>query len=113
MNGELPVAESQDSKNIAMLIWVGTIFLSFVPGLIVYLVRKDDAFIVDQAKEALNWSITFIIGCVIGAVLTFLLVGALIKGLMVVINVIFCVMGALSCSNGNAFRAPFALRLIK
>ena len=32
---------------------------------------------------------------------------------MVVVNIIFCVMGALSCSNGNAFRAPFALRLIK
>ena len=67
MDGELPVAASQDARNIAMLIWVGTIFLSFVPGLIVYLVRKDDDFIVDQAKEALNWSITFIIGCVIGA----------------------------------------------
>ena len=36
MNGDLPIAANQDSKNIALLFWIGTIVLSFIPGLVVY-----------------------------------------------------------------------------
>ena len=50
--------ESRDSRNIAVLVWVGTIFLWFVPGLLAYLLKRDDAYVVDQGVEALNWSIT-------------------------------------------------------
>ena len=111
MNGDLPIAANQDSKNIALLIWIGTIFLSFIPGLVVYLVKKDDAFVTDQAKEALNWAITAFIGFVTGWILPF--IGAVLVWAVAVVNLVFCVMGAVSCSNGTAFRAPFALRLVK
>mgnify|MGYP001034232077 CR=1 FL=1 len=69
---------SQESKNTALLIWIGTIFLGFIPSLIVYLVKKDDAYILDQSKEALNWSITALIIYVIGLITTILLIGLLI-----------------------------------
>ncbi|HUL81601.1 MAG TPA: DUF4870 domain-containing protein, partial [Gammaproteobacteria bacterium] len=49
-----------ESRNIAVLVWVGTIFFGFIPSLIVYLIKKDDAYVLDQSKEALNWSITVI-----------------------------------------------------
>ena len=113
MNGDLPTAANQDAKNIALLIWIGTIFLCAIPGLGVYLVKKDDAFVTDQAKEALNWSITVIIGYVAGGLLTAILIGMFIVWAVMVANLIICILGALSCSNGNAYRAPFALRLIK
>jgi hypothetical protein len=61
---------SQDSKNLALLLWIGTIFFGFIPGLIMYLVKKDDPYILDQSKEALNWAITAIIGYVAGLILT-------------------------------------------
>jgi uncharacterized Tic20 family protein len=113
MNEDLPTAASQDSKNIALLIWIGTIFLCALPGLVVYLVKKDDAFVTDQAKEALNWSITMIIGYVVGWLLTAIFIGMLIIWAVSVANLVICILGAVSCSNGNAYRAPFALRLIK
>jgi hypothetical protein len=28
-------------------------------------------------------------------------------------HVVFCIMGAVACSKGNAFRVPFTLRLLK
>lgn len=111
MNTE--IATSQDSKNIALLIWIGTIFLSFIPGLIVYLVKKDDPYILDQAKEALNWSITAAIGYFAGVMLTFILIGVLVMAAVGICNLVFCIMGAVTCSNGGVFRAPFAIRLIK
>jgi uncharacterized Tic20 family protein len=112
---EMPpqVTVAQDSRNTAVLIWIGTIFLGFIPGLIVFLVKKDDAYVFDQAKEALNWSITALIGYVAGAILTFVLIGALAMLAVGICHLVFCIMGAIAASKGESFRAPFALRLIK
>lgn len=104
---------SQESKNTALLIWIGTIFLGFIPSLIVYLVKKDDAYILDQSKEALNWSITALIIYVIGLITTILLIGLLILPLLGICHLVFCIMGAVGASNGETFRVPFALRLLK
>jgi uncharacterized Tic20 family protein len=107
------LAVTQDSKNTGVLIWIGTIFLGFIPGLIVYLVKKDDAYVQDQAKEALNWSITALIGYVAGMILMFVLVGVLVMVAVGICHLIFCVLGAVATSKGENFRVPFALRLIR
>ena len=104
---------SQDSKNLALMLWIGTIFFGFIPGLILYLIKKDDAYVMDQAKESLNWSITAIIGYVVGIILTFILIGVLVLALLGIAHLVFCVMGVLAASNGKPFRVPFAIRLIK
>jgi len=101
-----------ESRNIAVLVWVGTIFFGFIPSLIVYLIKKDDAYVLDQSKEALNWSITVIIGWFIGLVTTFILIGFLVFALVIICNLVFCIMGAVAASGGKPYRVPFALRLI-
>lgn len=113
MTDEISREVSQDSKNMAVLIWVGTIFLGFIPGLVFYLIKKDDAYILDQAKESLNWSITACIGYFAGFVLTFVFIGVLIFPLVFICNAVFGIMGAVAASSGKEFRVPFALRLIK
>lgn len=104
---------SQDSKNIALLSWIGTLFLGFIPGLILYLVKKDDSYILDQAKESLNWAITATIAYMIAFVLAFIVIGALLIPVIAICHLIFCVMGAVATSKGQQFRVPFAIRLIK
>jgi uncharacterized Tic20 family protein len=104
---------SQDSKNLALLLWIGTFFFGFIPGLVLYLVKKDDPYIVDQSKEALNWSITAIIGYVVGSILIVILIGFLVIAAVGVIHLVFCIMGVIAASSGQTFRVPFALRLIK
>jgi uncharacterized Tic20 family protein len=106
------IAVSQDSKNLGVLIWIGTIFLGFIPGLVVYLIRKDDAYVLDQAKEALNWSITAIIGYVASMILMFVLIGGLVMLAVGICHLIFCILGAVAASKGENYRVPFALRLI-
>ncbi|GAB2876799.1 DUF4870 domain-containing protein [Uliginosibacterium flavum] len=107
------LAASQESRNMALLIWIGSIFFGFIPSLILYLVKKDDAYVQDQSKEALNWSITATIGYVAGVILTFILIGVLVLAALGIIHLVFCVMGAIAASEGKTFRVPFALRLIK
>jgi uncharacterized Tic20 family protein len=77
------------------------------------LVKKDDAYVLDQSKEALNWSITAIIGYFAGMVLTFILIGVLVFVVVGICHLVFCVMGAIGASNGQQYRVPFAIRLIK
>ncbi len=104
---------TQDSKNMALIIWIATIFFGFIPGLVFYLIQKDDAYVVDQAKESLNWSITTLIIAFIGVILAFFIIGFLLLIALGVCNIVFCIMGAVKASSGEPFRVPFAIRLIK
>jgi uncharacterized Tic20 family protein len=104
---------SQDSKNIALLMWLGTIFFSFIPALVIYLIKTDDRYLADQSKEALNWSITVFIGTIIGWVLCIILIGFLVLFAIGILNIVFCILGVIATSNGKFFRVPFAIRLIK
>jgi hypothetical protein len=77
------------------------------------LIKKDDAYVADQAKEALNWSITALIGYFAGVILTFILIGVLVFIVVGLAHLVFCIMGAVAASNGQQYRVPFAIRLIK
>jgi len=113
MESKVTTEMVQDSKNVALLTWIGTIFFGFIPSLIVYLVKKDDQYVQEQAKEALNWSITAFIGYIVGAILTFILIGIVVMMAVGICHLVFCIMGAVAASNGKSFRLPFAIRLVK
>lgn len=107
------VKVNQDSKNMALLAWIGTIFFGFIPGLVFYLVKKDDTFICSHAKEALNWAITVILAYIVALILSVVVIGALLMPIIGLCHLIFCIMGAIKASNGEAFKTPIAIRLIK
>lgn len=114
MINEVSEVVTQDSKNMVLLIWIGTIFLGFIPSVIFYLIKKDDPYIQDQSKEALNWSITALIGYFAAKlILPFIFMSILMFLIIGTCNLVFCIMGAVGVSSGKAFRVPFALRLIK
>ncbi len=82
--------------------------------LIIWQVKKDTLpFAADQGKEALNFNITVAIAAVISGLLTFVLIGFLLLPLVGLAWLIFTVLGAIKANNGEAYRYPFALRLIK
>ncbi|MCF6264510.1 MAG: DUF4870 domain-containing protein [Xanthomonadales bacterium] len=104
---------TQDNKNLSMLMWIGTFFFGFIPGLIIYLLKTDDPYLQDQSKEALNWAITAIIGYAISFILMFVLIGILLMFILVIVHLVFCIMGAIAASSGKPFRVPYAIRFIK
>ena len=112
MSDLVPVV-SADDKNIAVLTHLGGTIFSFVPALIVWLLKKDDnAFIAEQAREALNFQITLLIGYAISSILMVILVGFLLAGILWIANLILCVLAAIAASQGQEYRYPFTLRLI-
>lgn len=108
-----PQSGQPDAKTIAILVWIGTIFFGFIPSLLVFLIKKDDEFLLDHTREALNWSITAAIGWLCGVVFSFVLIGFLFFPLIVICNLIFSIMGAVRASNNMSYRAPICLRLLK
>jgi hypothetical protein len=112
MATEITVPNSND-KNIVTITHLGGILFSFIPSLIVWLLKKDDSeYIATQAKEALNFQITLLLAQFVAYVLIFILVGFLLLGLIWVFNVVFCIIAAISSSKGEYYRYPLTLRLI-
>jgi uncharacterized Tic20 family protein len=117
-----PLSESED-RQWASFAHLGGI-LSFLPSLIIWLVFKDrGSFTNVEAKEALNFQITAAIGYVavfiLNAILTVVTLGAwafigwIFPLAIWVLSLIFCIQGFIKAKDGNHYRYPFAIRLIK
>ncbi|MBB3277507.1 MULTISPECIES: DUF4870 domain-containing protein [Pseudoxanthomonas] len=99
--------------------WAGSLGC-FIGPLIIWLVKKDTMpFVNDQGKEALNFNIT--VGIIFLALFLLTIVtlgiGALITlPLMVIVGIawlVFTIIAAIKANNGEAYRYPLTLRLIK
>nr|WP_219630037.1 DUF4870 domain-containing protein [Stenotrophomonas maltophilia] len=105
-----------DQRTMALAAHLLGIFTGFIGALIIWLINKDDAskaFVTDQAKEALNFQITVTIAMVISIILMIVIIGGILAPIVGVINLVFCIIAAVKSNNGEAYRYPFTLRLIK
>lgn len=112
-----PVGEApSDQRTMALVAHILGIFTGFIGALIIWLVNKDDSskpFVVDQSKEALNFQITVAIAYIISSILVVVLIGTLMLAAVWVANLVLCILAAVKANNGEAYRYPFTLRLIK
>jgi uncharacterized Tic20 family protein len=110
-----PAGHAQDDRNIAMLTHLSGFILSILVPLIVWLMNKDRAdkgYLVAEAKEALNFQITVLIGYVICWILTIIVIGVILGWLLWIFNLVFCIIAALKVSSDGSYRYPFCLRLV-
>ncbi|HEX8779076.1 MAG TPA: DUF4870 domain-containing protein [Rhodanobacter sp.] len=112
-----PVATeaSSDDRNLAMLTHLSGFIFSVIVPLIVWLMHKDradKAYLVKEAREALNFQITVLIGYVICWILTIIVIGVLLTWLLWLANLILCIIAAVKVSSDGSYRYPFALGLV-
>ncbi|GAA4806852.1 DUF4870 domain-containing protein [Lysobacter hankyongensis] len=109
-------APTDDQKTLALITHLSGIVLGFIVPLIIWLINKDQAdkaFVTDQSKEALNFQITLLMVYVVGIILSIILIGALINLAAWLACIVFSIIGGLAAQKGQAYRYPFAIRLIK
>lgn len=114
-----PLTEAED-KQWASFAHLGGI-LWLLPSLIIWLIFKDRGVKTNvEAKEALNWQITFLIGWIVLSILGFILIFVgigliftLLSWALYILNVVFSILGFVKVNGGGSYRYPFALRLIK
>ncbi len=111
-----PVGEkpSKEARTMAMLAHLLGIFTWFIGPLLIWLLKKDeDAFIDDQGKEALNFQITVGIIYVICVATSCFVIPVFIMMGVGVVALVLAILAAVKANDGEAYRYPFALRLIK
>lgn len=107
------IVPSNDDKNIATITHLGGILFSALPAFIVWLLKKDDnEYIATQAREALNFQITVLLAQFIAGILVWLLIGFVLIPIIWLLNIVLCIIAAISTSKGETYRYPCTLRLI-
>ncbi|QNA89463.1 DUF4870 domain-containing protein [Massilia sp. Dwa41.01b] len=113
-NATTPAVQSGD-KTLAILVHLGGLFFSWLAPLIVYLVKKDekDQFTTDNAREALNFQLTVLIAYFACFILTFVLIGILLFWVVMMANLVLTIVAAVKTSNGETYRYPVSIRMVK
>jgi uncharacterized Tic20 family protein len=93
--------------------------LAIVPGvgilgpLVIYLIKRDDPFVRDNARESLNFQLTIIILYIIAGVLVLVLIGLFLFWVIWIINAVLVIVATVRASEGQVYQYPVNLRLIK
>jgi len=89
-------------------------FGNILGPLIIWVIKKEEFPLVgDQGKEAVNFQITVFLAGLIGALLIFVLIGFLVLFALAVYWLVFTVIAAMHASEGESYRYPYTLRLLK
>ena len=113
-----PGAISSESRNWAVLAHLSALVamlvaLAFLGPLVVYLIKKDeDPFVRDQALEALNFQLTFLIYGFVSAVLIIVLIGLLLLVIVGVLWFVLIIVAAVKAGRGDRFRYPLTIRFV-
>lgn len=104
---------TKDEMTWAVLAHISGLIFSFLGPLVIWLIKKDEQpFVNDQAKEALNFQITLLIGMMISVILSLILIGFLIMFALMIFEVIVVIIAAVESSKGKAYRYPLNIRFI-
>jgi len=106
-----PYTPTSDERILAILAHILTLVGSFIPPLVIYLLKKDESsFVAAHARESLNFQITVFIVIVILAIT---IIGVLFIWLVGVIDLVLVIVAAVRASDNKLYRYPFTIRLIK
>ena len=108
---------TSEARNAAMLSHLSA-FVMFVgiPALVgplaMWLLRRDDPYVSQHAKEALNFNISFMIWAFVAALSILLLIGLLLLPAVLITWFVLVIRGAVKASVGESYRYPMTLRLV-
>lgn len=101
--------------HIAGLAWLVVWGIGGIIGsLIVWQIKKDLHPFVDQnGKEALNFQISMLIYAIVAALLWFACIGMVLLPAVGIVDIVLAIIAAIKAANGQAYRYPLSIRLIK
>ncbi len=85
---------------------------SLVGPFLVWLFKRDDPYVDEQAKEALNFNISFLLYGIASALLIILLVGILLLPVVFVTWFVLVIVAAVKASAGEHYRYPLTIRFV-
>jgi uncharacterized protein len=107
-------APTQDDKTMAMLGHILGIFFPVIVPLVIMLTKgKESAWLRTQSVEALNFQITVFIAYAVAGVLSAVCIGLLLLPIIGLGAIVLGIIAGMKNNNGESYRYPATLRLVK
>lgn len=107
-----PVAASE-SRMWSLFAHLGSIFLGFLPALVIYMVYKDrDPFIRRHSAQALNFQIIVAIAYFVSFLLTFVIIGFFTWFAAGTASLVFSILAAIAANKGTEYTYPLVPKMI-
>jgi uncharacterized Tic20 family protein len=115
-------ASADQSRTLGMLAHLGGILAYFwvgwVPALVIWLVNRDkSASVADEARVALNFQLTVLIGLVACRIVQAIPVLGVIGWVgfiaLSIVSLVLGILAALAVQRGGSYRYPFSLELVR
>lgn len=98
----------------ALTAFIGIPFGNILGPLIVWLIKKGEMPLVDQeGKASLNFQISMTIYTLVAFILCFVAVGFILIFPLIIANIVFVIIAAIKTSNGESFKYPCTILIIK
>lgn len=94
-----------DIQTKSAIIHLTPLLTGFIGPFIAY-IMVDDEYLKENAAKSLNWQITFTIYLIFSTVLAIIIIGILTGAIVFILNIVFCIKGALSASKGELWEYP-------
>ncbi|MGD2184498.1 MAG: DUF4870 domain-containing protein [Desulfobacterales bacterium] len=114
-----PMSDDEERK-WAMFAHIGTFSSMFVPlgNIIAPIViwqmkKKDSSFVVEQAKESLNFQISLMLYGLISILLIFIIIGIFLIFALVIFSLIMVIVAGVKANEGEHYRYPLSIRFVK
>ncbi|WP_216624654.1 DUF4870 domain-containing protein [Paenibacillus foliorum] len=105
---------TSDERTMALLSHILCIVVGILAPLIIWLIKKDQSqYVAEHAKESLNFQISILIYSFISGLLTMVLIGFILLPAVGVFMVVFAIIATIKANNGEMYRYPLTIRLVK
>ena len=93
---------------------MGIPFGNILAPLVIWLIKKNESTFIDyNGKEALNFQISITIYAIVTGALCFIFIGFLLIPVILIADIVLTIMATVKASNGELYKYPLTLRLIK
>ena len=116
-----PPSSADQTRTLGMLAHLGGILAYFYAGwvaaLVIWLVNREKGHGADEARVALNFQLTVLIGLIICTIVRQLpgigVIGWLGFIAVSIISLVLSILAALAVQRGGSYRYPFSLELVR
>ncbi len=110
--GTAPGGAGAPDTGMAQVSHILGLLTGFLGPLIIYLVKKDDPFVEQHAKEALNFQIAVLFALIVAGLLSLILIGLLLLPVIFIVDIVFCIQQTMKAGQREPSRYPLSIRLI-
>lgn len=112
VSADVPPSTS-DERTLAVLVHLSGFVASFLGPLVLWLIKRDEsAFIDHHGKQALNFQLSMWLYFLAAFIAVFFLIGLVLIPLLIVVQLVMPVVGAVRAGQGRTFSYAIAIPFV-